>query len=213
MEVYHFLSHACNIYLPSYDTVTVWHLRDLLSKKRTRIMGTDVKHIHVPQYEGLKVEAMLDFASQYPEVMRVFPESRKETMKMPRQYIANCIHSIIGKPFSDWVNEKVNERHKKVLDDREMGIEMDQELYAIFMANKAVSTSNGNSYNLLKSCSKRRRGKEQIKAEKLEVEQKMLDTAKKLADYEAMQQRLAQNIHLEGEVQYLINEGLMRLDD
>ena len=98
------------------------------------------------------------------------------------------------------MNEKVNERHKKVLDDREMSIEMDQDIYAIFMANKAVSTSNGNSYNLLKSCSKRRRGKEQIKAEKLEAQQKMLDTAKKLADYEVMQQRLAQNIHLEGEV-------------
>ena len=124
-EVYHFLSHACNIYLPSYDTVTVWHLRDLFSKKRTRIMGTEVKHLHVPQYEGLKIESMLAFASLYPNVMRVFPESRKETMKMPRQYLANCIYSIVGEPFKDWVNEKVNERHKKVLDDREIGIEMD----------------------------------------------------------------------------------------
>ena len=168
--------------------------------------------MHVPQYEGLKVEAMLDFASQYPNAMRVFPESKKETMKMPRQYIANCIFTIVGEPFKLWVNERVDERHKKVLDDREMGIEMDPEVYAIFAANKAVSTSNGNSYNMLKSCAKRRRGKEQIKAEKLEAEQKMADTAKKLADYELMQQRCTQNLHLEGEIQYLIDEGLMKID-
>ena len=43
-------------------------------------------------------------------------------------------------------------------------------MYAIFSANKAVSTSNGNSYNLLKSCSKRRRPKAQIQQEKLEAE-------------------------------------------
>ena len=40
----------------------------------------------------------------------------------------------------------------------------------------------------------------------------MLDTAKKLAEYDTMQQRLAHNMHLEGEVQYLIDQGLMKMD-
>ena len=36
-EVYKFLSHDCGAYLPSYDTVTIWHLRDLMAGKRMRI--------------------------------------------------------------------------------------------------------------------------------------------------------------------------------
>lgn len=40
----------------------------------------------------------------------------------------------------------------------------------------------------------------------------MNDTKKKLEAYEAMEQRLNKNLHLENEVQHLINSGLMRLD-
>ena len=125
MEVYHLCAHACNIYLPPYENVTIWHMRDLLSQKRTRILGTNVKHISVPQYEGLKIDAMLAYARMYPEAMRVFPEAEKETKKFPRQYLANCIFTVVGQPFKDWVNEKVTERHNKVLDDKDMNIEMD----------------------------------------------------------------------------------------
>ena len=31
IEVYRFLTAEVHAYLPSYDTVTVWHLRDLVS--------------------------------------------------------------------------------------------------------------------------------------------------------------------------------------
>ena len=39
-EVYHFLSHEVGAYLSPYDTMTVWHMRDLMSGKRRRIKGT-----------------------------------------------------------------------------------------------------------------------------------------------------------------------------
>ena len=38
-ELYHFVSHDCGIYVPHPDVVTMWHLRDLTSKKRTKIFG------------------------------------------------------------------------------------------------------------------------------------------------------------------------------
>ena len=47
-EVYHFLAHDCGIYLPHYDTVTVWHLRDIASGKRRKILGKDVQYLSVP---------------------------------------------------------------------------------------------------------------------------------------------------------------------
>ena len=55
--------------------------------ERRRIIAKDVLHIAVPQFEGLTVETMLDYASMYPEVMKAFPLKRKETEKFPRQYI------------------------------------------------------------------------------------------------------------------------------
>ena len=48
VEVYKFLTHDCGVYLSSYDSMTVWHMRDLASGKRRKILGKDVKHIHVP---------------------------------------------------------------------------------------------------------------------------------------------------------------------
>ena len=72
-EVFRFVEHDCGTYAPSYDSVTIWHLRDLMAGKRTRIHQTGVKHIAVPRFEGLKLETMLEWAADKPEVMRALP--------------------------------------------------------------------------------------------------------------------------------------------
>jgi hypothetical protein len=41
-EVYRFLTHDNGIYLPKYDAITIWHMRDLVAGKRSRIKQTDV---------------------------------------------------------------------------------------------------------------------------------------------------------------------------
>ena len=43
----------------------------------------------------------------YPEVMRALPSVSKEVKKLPRNYIANVIYTIVGEKFNDWVQEKV----------------------------------------------------------------------------------------------------------
>ena len=48
---------------------------------------------------------MLDYGAMYPEVMKALPIVEKETKKMPRQYIANIIYTIVAEPFYKWVNE------------------------------------------------------------------------------------------------------------
>ena len=55
LELYKFVATECNIYLSSYETVTVWHLRDICAGKRRIIHSQDVKHIHVPHFEGLTI--------------------------------------------------------------------------------------------------------------------------------------------------------------
>ena len=64
-EVYHFLTHGLGVYLPAYDNVTVWHMRDLASGKRLRLKAKEIKHLNVPQYEGLKLEAFFEWAVNY----------------------------------------------------------------------------------------------------------------------------------------------------
>ena len=49
-------------YLPSYQNVTVFHLRDLLMNKKKKIKNVDVKVIHVPHFDGLTLDTMLGFA-------------------------------------------------------------------------------------------------------------------------------------------------------
>ena len=51
--------------------------------------------------------------------MQALPATMKEVVKMPRAYIANVIHTIVGKPFQDWVNRKVEERHQKVAQEQD----------------------------------------------------------------------------------------------
>ena len=45
----------------------------------------------------------------------------------------------MGLPFTKWVNERVDERHFKVAEERDLLIEMDPEIGDIYKASQAVS--------------------------------------------------------------------------
>ena len=158
-EVYHFLTHEVGAYLSAYDTMTVWHMRDLVSGKRKRIQGKEVKHLNVPQYEGLKIEAFYEFAKKFPECMKAFPEDKHEMEKLPRQYVINVIYTLVGQPFRAWVDQLVDNRHEEIAESKQLYIEMDPEIAEIYNRSKAVSTSQGSSFNLMKASAKRRRSK------------------------------------------------------
>jgi len=66
------------------DNITIWHLRDLAGGVRRRVLAKDVKHIAVPQFEGLGIREMLDYAEMFPQVMKALPLRRQETEKLPR---------------------------------------------------------------------------------------------------------------------------------
>ena len=59
---------------------------------------------------------MLKWAGERPErVMETLPVVKREVMKLPRAYIANCIFTLTGDAFQTWINKQVNERNMKVL--------------------------------------------------------------------------------------------------
>ena len=102
-EVYRFLSSEVKAYLGEYDTMTIWHLRDIEAGDRTLIMSSDVKHISVPNYKDLTIEKMIQFAKERPDVMKALPIV-EEIKHLHRQYLANVIYTLVGKPFMDWVD-------------------------------------------------------------------------------------------------------------
>ena len=71
--------------------------------------------------------------------MRAFPEVMKEILKFPRAYIGNVIHTLVGKPFADWVKKQIDLRNEKVKEEKDMMIEMDPEIARIFRQSTSVS--------------------------------------------------------------------------
>ena len=84
-----------------------------MAGKRTRIKQTEVKHITVPRFEGLNLDAMLEWSADKPAVMQALPSVRREREALPRQYIANIIYTIAGEPFKNWVIRLVDTRHEE----------------------------------------------------------------------------------------------------
>lgn len=137
-ECYRFLTHDCGAYLSTYQTMTIWHMRDLISGERSRIKESIVKQINIPYFEGLKIESFLEFAADKPEVMRALPILERERLSLPRAYIANLIYTIVGDPFKKWVDRIVKRRHDERRQEQST-IQMDPEIAAIF--NQSTATS------------------------------------------------------------------------
>ena len=104
------------------------------------IKCVDVKVINVPHFEGLSVDDMLVFAEQYQDVMEAFPIVRKEVDKLPRAYIANVIHTLVGQPFAQFINKRANKRNEKVMKERDL-IDMYPEIARRRAQQSAVSIS------------------------------------------------------------------------
>ena len=117
-EVYKFLACDAGVYLPKEELVTVWHLKDLMNLTKARIYAKNVKHIFVPQYEGLTVERMVHHMRKSKEVCRYIPDSDQEVENFPRQYIANICYTVIGEPFYQWVQTKIDARNDRIMNEK-----------------------------------------------------------------------------------------------
>ena len=137
-DVWRFLGNEAKWYLPPEETVTIWHLRDMAMGKRTHIKNSKLRNIHMPHYTGLRFDDLEAEAKKHPAVMKALPEKLKEWEKLPRAYMGNVMATIIGDKFEDWVKDKVEERNAKIKKEREMELELDDDIANIFLASTAV---------------------------------------------------------------------------
>ena len=83
---------------------------------------------------------MLAFAATREEKpLDALPEVDRETEKLPRSYIANVIHTIVGEPFAKWVSKRMDERNAKRTKEKDM-IQMDPEIAQIYHSSTAISS-------------------------------------------------------------------------
>ena len=185
-ECYHKVGHEFGCYLPAPDNVTTWHLRDLISNVKKPIKGTDVQHLHVPQYESLSVEEFIKVVQAHPFVQMCLPDREKEMKKLGRQYLINCLYTRLGEKFKVWVDERVNKRHQEVKEEGKKYIAIDPEMARLFRQSTSVSTSNGTAYHLFKESAKRRRTKKEIEEDNLREAEEKLRVEMKLKQFEEM---------------------------
>ena len=87
------------------------HLRDIAIGAKSRIASKDVQVILVPYYDGLSIEKMLEFVGGIDAVMKALPDLERERLRLPREYIANVIYTLVGDKFKQWVTTRIEARN------------------------------------------------------------------------------------------------------
>jgi hypothetical protein len=85
-------------------------MKDLISGQKKILPCENMAHLYVPQYESLKITKIMEEASRNSGAMMYLPVL-KELEKVPKQWLVNCIYSIVGEDFASWVSHKIKERN------------------------------------------------------------------------------------------------------
>ena len=54
---------------------------------------------------------MLEFAKGIDAVMKALPDLEREILRLPREYIANVIYTLVGEKFKEWVTARIEARN------------------------------------------------------------------------------------------------------
>ena len=68
------------------------------------------------------------------------PEPDIELPKTPKAWIANVCCTVLDGKFKNWVKGQIDARHQRVTVKKDLSIQMDPEIAAIFHASTAVSS-------------------------------------------------------------------------
>ena len=138
-EIFTFLAVDGEAYLPPFETVTVYFLKDIIQGQKKckypyivltiAVVSTHaVRHLPVPQYPNLSMEKILDYLAQYEAMHLHMPSERHEIVKLPRAWVINVGASVVGQPFVDWCGERIKTRNTEMARDRNLLIKMDPRL-------------------------------------------------------------------------------------
>lgn len=108
---------------------------------RVDVLAKDIKSIYVPIYKGLSIDDLFKKADETPGVFDYFPE-RRDFSRLPRQWIANVLFTVVGKPIGDFVSKAIKERNDRVVENRNLVIELDPAVAEAFKRSLNVSSKS-----------------------------------------------------------------------
>ena len=82
---------------------------------------------------------MLAKLQDFPEVEAYLPDAR-DRHKLPRQWVINVFNTVVGKPFSSWVADVIQERNAQLAVKQDLMIAMDAEIAEVFQQSKSFSS-------------------------------------------------------------------------
>jgi hypothetical protein len=95
--------------------------------------------LHVPIYYGLNIEEILAKGNECDALVNYLPDER-DIPKLPRQFVINVTHTVMGPPFKAWVDSKIKERNESIAEKQGLLIELDSEIYKAFQASHNISS-------------------------------------------------------------------------
>ena len=93
----------------------------------------DVRVIKVPQYEGLTVEAIKEFAENKIDIESYLP-SYDYSKEPNREWLCNIVNSLIHEEFLIYINKKIEEKKNYIIQNQNLKITAKEEFINIFKA-------------------------------------------------------------------------------
>ena len=149
-EVYTFLTVDVKAFLPAPHTLTIYFLKDIITGKKkckyllvadtslVDVKMSSVVHIHVPSFENLNMAQIFAFFNNDQTILQFLPDG-KELRKVPKAWVCNVAATVLGMPFIDWVKARIDERNAAVVQEKNLAIQMDEDVAQCFFASTAVS--------------------------------------------------------------------------
>ena len=95
--------------------------------------------MHVPMYKGLTIDNILAEGRKFPEVENYLPDE-KDLHRLPRQWLANVIYTIVGEEFQNWVTECIRNRNDHIAEKQNLIVELDPVIAAAFNNSLNISS-------------------------------------------------------------------------
>ena len=95
---------------------------------------SNISHLHVPQYKGLSIEAILKWAKKDDPSINEYLPAEIDQPKLARQWVMNLCYTILGRPFANFITMAIEDRNEKLTTKHDLMINLDPEVAKAFHA-------------------------------------------------------------------------------
>ena len=92
-------------------------------------------------YKGLTIDKILEEGSKDGRVRQYMPDER-DIPRLPRQWLVNIIHTVMGDEFRGWVSELIKHRNDHVAEKKDLMIELDPAIAEAFRNSVNISSKS-----------------------------------------------------------------------